>query len=198
VRGLPADGARVGFRLHANAWLHTEGGRALLDSAAWPQVGRVLDQPEELRLPRSGFTRAAEDVGALRRLRVTKGVSLPADLPMHVVCGSKDVIHSWAIPGLGVKIDCIPGFNSHRRLLFRWRGLYWGQCMEVCGRYHHWMPLLIRVVHKDLFVSWCLAYLRALEAQPSTADLEAVAGTVTRGLALWLEAPDMPGYDIGL
>jgi heme/copper-type cytochrome/quinol oxidase subunit 2 len=39
---------------------------------------------------------------------------------------------------LGIKIDAIPGFNSHRRVIFRWRGLYWGQCMEVCGRYHHW------------------------------------------------------------
>ena len=83
-----------------------------------------MSTPEELRLPRAGFTRAAEDVGMQRRLRVTKGVSLPSDVPMHVVCGSKDVIHSWAIPGLNIKIDCIPGFNSHRRLLLRWRGLY--------------------------------------------------------------------------
>jgi hypothetical protein len=63
---------------------------------------------------------------------------------------------------LGVKIDCIPGFNSHRRALFRWRGLYWGQCMEVCGRYHHWMPILVKIVHKDLFLMWCLSFLRLL------------------------------------
>lgn len=77
------------------------------------------------------------EIGAIRRLRVTKGISLPSDAPVHLIAGSKDVIHSWAVPGLGVKIDCIPGYNSHRRVLFRWRGVYWGQCMEVCGRYHH-------------------------------------------------------------
>jgi heme/copper-type cytochrome/quinol oxidase subunit 2 len=37
--------------------------------------------------------------------------------------------------------------------------------MEVCGRYHHWMPILVKVVHKDLFFSWCLAYVRALEVR---------------------------------
>ena len=66
------------------------------------------------------------EISSMRRLRVTKGICLPSDYPIHLVCGSKDVIHSWAIPGLGVKIDCIPGYNCHRRVLFRWRGVYWG------------------------------------------------------------------------
>lgn len=92
--------------------------------------------------------------GLTHRLFITSGVVLPTDVPMHLICGSKDVIHSWAIPGLFVKIDCIPGYNCHRRLLIRWRGLFWGQCMEVCGRYHHWMPILIKTTHYDLFILW--------------------------------------------
>lgn len=40
--------------------------------------------------------------------------------------------------------------------------------MEVCGRYHHWMPILVQVAHKDIFVSWCLAFIKALEAQSSS------------------------------
>ena len=99
------------------------------------------------------YTSMPEDIRSIRRLRSSKAVCLPCDTPLHIVCGSKDVIHSWAIPGLGIKIDCIPGFSSHRRLLLRWRGVFWGQCMEVCGRYHHWMPILVHVTHKDLFVS---------------------------------------------
>lgn len=102
------------------------------------------------------------DIGSMRRLRVTRGICLPSDYPIHLVCGSKDVIHSWAVPGLGLKIDCIPGYNCHRRVLFRWRGVYWGQCMEVCGRYHHWMPIMVKIVHRDSFLSWCLIYLRFL------------------------------------
>jgi len=92
--------------------------------------------------------------GLTSRIRVTSGVILPSDINIHLICGSKDVIHSWAIPGLGIKIDCIPGYNCHRRLLLRWRGLFWGQCMEVCGRYHHWMPILIRVSNIDYFMLW--------------------------------------------
>jgi len=69
--------------------------------------------------PRQGYLPINSDISTSRRLRVTKGITLPSDIPMHVICGSKDVIHSWAIPGLNVKIDCIPGYNSHRRLLLR-------------------------------------------------------------------------------
>lgn len=111
---------------------------------------------------RFNFKEINNNISNIKRLRVSKGICLPSDFNIHIICASKDVIHSWAIPGLGIKIDCIPGFNSHRKVLFRWRGLYWGQCMEVCGRYHHWMPILVRIVHKDLFLSWCLSFLRAL------------------------------------
>lgn len=57
--------------------------------------------------------------GLTHRLYITSGLVLPSDVAIHIICGSKDVIHSWAIPGLFVKIDCIPGYNCHRRLLIR-------------------------------------------------------------------------------
>ena len=50
------------------------------------------------------------------RYTINAGLVLPSDTSIHIVCGSKDVIHSWAMPGLLIKIDCIPGFNSHRRV----------------------------------------------------------------------------------
>lgn len=58
------------------------------------------------------------------RYTINAGLVLPQDVSIHLVCGSKDVIHSWAIPGLLLKIDCIPGFNSHRRVNLKWSGLY--------------------------------------------------------------------------
>lgn len=106
------------------------------------------------RKPISAGYRTSLVGGLVSRLRLTSGVRLPSDTPIHIICGSQDVIHSWAVPGLSIKIDCIPGYNCHRRLLIRWRGLFWGQCMEVCGRYHHWMPLLVNVVHIDIFSMW--------------------------------------------
>jgi heme/copper-type cytochrome/quinol oxidase subunit 2 len=133
------------------------------------------------------YTAMPEDIRSIRRLRSSKAVCLPCDTPLHVVCGSKDVIHSWAIPGLGIKIDSIPGFSSHRRLLLRWRGVFWGQCMEVCGRYHHWMPILVHVTHKDLFISWCLVFLKTLEGR-SLAPLQ--PDVLPAQLCAWLAAAE--------
>lgn len=96
--------------------------------------------------------------GLTSRLNITSGLILPANTPIHIICGSKDVIHSWAIPGLFIKIDCIPGYNCHRRVFLKWQGLFWGQCMEVCGRYHHWMPILIKITHKELFLLWARSF----------------------------------------
>jgi hypothetical protein len=95
----------------------------LVDSLAKLGFSNLGNSELEVR-PRQGYVPLNSDISVSRRLRVTKGVTLPSDTPMHVICGSKDVIHSWAIPGLNVKIDCIPGYNSHRRLLLRWRGAY--------------------------------------------------------------------------
>lgn len=96
--------------------------------------------------------------GLTSRLNITSGLVLPSNTPIHIVCGSKDVIHSWAVPGLFIKIDCIPGYNCHRRIFLKWQGLFWGQCMEVCGRYHHWMPILIKITHKELFLLWARSF----------------------------------------
>jgi heme/copper-type cytochrome/quinol oxidase subunit 2 len=137
------------------------GNRLPLDVAAFVGVEIKEKTPKK---PFQGYVPLSSNISASKRLRVTKGVTLPSDIPMHIICGSKDVIHSWAIPGLCVKIDCIPGYNSHRRLLLRWRGAYWGQCMEVCGRYHHWMPIMVNVTHPTLFLDWCLTFLRGLDA----------------------------------
>ena len=142
----------------------TGSGHSLTSLIAALDLARLTGPDRGFR-PRQGYVPLSSSISASRRLRVTKGISLPSDTPMHIICGSKDVIHSWAIPGLGVKIDCIPGYNSHRRLLLRWRGAYWGQCMEVCGRYHHWMPIMVNVVHPALFADWCLAFLRGLDTQ---------------------------------
>jgi heme/copper-type cytochrome/quinol oxidase subunit 2 len=99
------------LRPHSTSFLYPLAHNISLFSSA-PLAG-------ESRPARSGFMAIREDVGSIRRLRVTRGVCLPSDVALHGIFGSKDVIHSWAIPGLGIKIDCIPGYNSHRRVLLR-------------------------------------------------------------------------------
>jgi len=93
------------------------------------------------------------------RIQADKAVAMPTDTRLQILAVSKDIIHSWAIPSAGIKIDCIPGYSSHRLAIFTLSGVYWGQCMEICGRFHHWMPIVVYFLRRDLFCLWCLHFI---------------------------------------
>jgi len=93
------------------------------------------------------------------RLQATGAIALPIELRIHILASSKDVIHSWAIPSAGIKIDCVPGYSSHRVTIILVSGIYWGQCMEICGRFHHWMPIVVFFLKKDLFFLWAANFM---------------------------------------
>jgi hypothetical protein len=93
------------------------------------------------------------------RLHATGAIAMPTEIRLQILASSKDVIHSWAIPSAGIKIDCIPGYSSHKVAIFLLSGIFWGQCMEICGRYHHWMPIIIYFMKRDLFFLWCTHFV---------------------------------------
>jgi heme/copper-type cytochrome/quinol oxidase subunit 2 len=93
------------------------------------------------------------------RLHATGAIAMPIEMRIQILASSKDVIHSWAIPSAGIKIDCVPGYSSHRVIIFLVSGIFWGQCMEICGRYHHWMPIIIYFMKRDLFFLWCTHFI---------------------------------------
>lgn len=91
---------------------------------------------------------------ARRLLRTTRTLVLPAYTNISIIANSYDVVHSWFIPGLGLKIDCVPGKSTHHSLYIDNVGLYYGQCAEICGRYHHHMPIRICALPFDHFIVW--------------------------------------------
>ena len=93
------------------------------------------------------------------RIQADKAVAMPTDTRLQILAVSKDIIHSWSIPAAGIKIDCIPGYSSHRVAVFTLSGIYWGQCMEICGRFHHWMPIVVYFMRRDLFCLWCIHFI---------------------------------------
>ena len=93
------------------------------------------------------------------RLHATGAIAMPIEIRLQVLASSKDVIHSWAIPSAGIKIDCVPGYSSHKVMIFLVSGIFWGQCMEICGRYHHWMPIIVYFMKRDLFFLWCTHFV---------------------------------------
>jgi heme/copper-type cytochrome/quinol oxidase subunit 2 len=84
---------------------------------------------------------------------------MPIEMRIQILSSSKDVIHSWSIPSAGIKIDCVPGYSSHKVMVFLVSGIFWGQCMEICGRYHHWMPIVVYFMKRDLFFLWCTHFV---------------------------------------
>ena len=98
-------------------------------------------------------------VNSMLRLHATGAVAMPVEVRLQILASSRDVIHSWSVPSAGVKIDCVPGFTSHKIMIFLMEGIYWGQCMEICGRYHHWMPIMVYFMRRDLFFLWCTHFI---------------------------------------
>jgi hypothetical protein len=83
------------------------------------------------------FRPMRKGISNMVRLHATGAVAMPIEMRLHILASSKDIIHSWALPSAGIKIDCIPGYSSHRVAIFLVSGIFWGQCMEICGRFHH-------------------------------------------------------------
>lgn len=114
-----------------------------------------------LKLLKNQYRPMRKSIANMLRLHASGAVSMPIEVRMQILASSKDVIHSWAVPSAGIKIDCVPGYSSHKVMIFFLSGIFWGQCMEICGRYHHWMPVIVFFMKRDLFFLWCthFAYL---------------------------------------
>jgi len=92
--------------------------------------------------------------GRLRLLEVDRKVWLPIDTHIRVIITAVDVLHSWAVPSLGVKMDAVPGRLNQIGLFINREGLFYGQCSEICGVNHGFMPICVKAVSPNLFNGW--------------------------------------------
>jgi cytochrome c oxidase subunit 2 len=92
--------------------------------------------------------------GQKRLLDVDNPVVIPCDVPVKFLITSNDVIHSWAMPSAGVKMDAVPGRTNEVVLQIPKTGIYYGQCSELCGVNHGFMPIMLKVVTKEEFAYW--------------------------------------------
>lgn len=100
--------------------------------------------------------------GTFRLLEVDNRVVLPINTHIRVLITAADVIHSWAVPSFGIKVDAVPGRLSQASLFIRRQGVYFGQCSEICGVNHGFMPIVIRTIPKRAFVKWVVYKLENL------------------------------------
>ncbi len=92
--------------------------------------------------------------GQLRLLEVDNRMVIPADTTVRLIVTASDVIHSWAVPAFGVKIDAIPGRLNEIWIRSEHEGVYYGQCSELCGAGHGYMPIAVEVVSQGAFNAW--------------------------------------------
>lgn len=99
---------------------------------------------------------AKEDLeaGQPRLLTVDEEVVLPIDTNIRVLLASDDVIHNWAVPSFGIKIDTVPGRTNETWVRINREGVFKGQCSELCGVNHGFMPISVTAVSKEAYKAW--------------------------------------------
>nr|YP_010254293.1 cytochrome c oxidase subunit II [Micromus paganus]QTZ19023.1 cytochrome c oxidase subunit II [Micromus paganus] len=89
-----------------------------------------------------------------RLLDVDNRTILPMNTQIRILVTAADVLHSWTVPALGVKIDATPGRLNQTNFFINRPGLFFGQCSEICGANHSFMPIVIESIPMNFFISW--------------------------------------------
>nr|QXT44689.1 cytochrome c oxidase subunit 2 [Hydrecotermes kawaii] len=92
--------------------------------------------------------------GMFRLLDTDNRVVLPMNSPIRLIVTAADVLHSWTVPGLGVKTDATPGRLNQVSFSINRPGILYGQCSEICGANHSFMPITIESVSTNQFINW--------------------------------------------
>ena len=118
--------------------------------------------------------RIDKGIPAPRLLAVDNEVLVPVDKYVHVLVTSTDVIHNWTIPSFGSKTDAVPGRVTATWFHVKQEGIYYGQCSELCGKDHAFMPIGVRVVKEAVFNEWVEA-MKARDRRKAREIIDRVA-----------------------
>lgn len=91
-----------------------------------------------------------------RLLEVDNRVVLPINTQIRILVTAADVIHSWTVPALGVKVDGTPGRLNQTNFFINRPGLFYGQCSEICGANHSFIPIVIESIPTNFFIKWII------------------------------------------
>ena len=129
--------------------------------------------------------------GLVRQLSVDNEIAVPEGKVVHMLVTASDVIHNWTIPSFGSKVDAVPGRVTATWFKATKRGMFYGQCSELCGKDHASMPIAVRVVSQKVFDDWAAAMRAARSETNSTRRRE----HINRARAIMRQAAidDAPG-----
>nr|YP_007625201.1 cytochrome c oxidase subunit II [Pseudohynobius puxiongensis]ACK38318.1 cytochrome c oxidase subunit 2 [Pseudohynobius puxiongensis] len=97
--------------------------------------------------------------GQFRLLEVDNRMVVPMESPIRMLISAEDVLHSWAVPSMGIKTDAIPGRLNQTTFIAARPGVYYGQCSEICGANHSFMPIVVEATPLNYFQTWSSSML---------------------------------------
>jgi cytochrome c oxidase subunit 2 len=147
-------------------------------------MSKLDEQSNETRQLGSGMDPKAVTVDGYNTylLNVDQPLVVPVGIKIRFVITADDVIHSWWVPALGWKIDAIPGIVNAAWTNIKEPGVYRGQCAELCGQDHGFMPIVVKALPKAEFEQW-LAAQQAAHAPPAPAAASTAAAPKTAQVA---------------
>ncbi|MEZ0497123.1 cytochrome c oxidase subunit II [Sphingomonas sp. IW22] len=162
----PAPENAVTIKAIGNQWYWTY---EYPDHGGFSITANMLKERNEV----AAGQRFRTDADGPRLLAVDNRIVLPVGVPIRLITTANDVIHSWAMPAFWVKLDAVPGRLNEISFTIREPGLYFGQCSELCGARHAYMPIAVEAVTPEVFARWVAAKGGTMPgaAAPSTAPV---------------------------
>ncbi|WP_084238882.1 cytochrome c oxidase subunit II [Sphingomonas asaccharolytica] len=140
----------ITLKVTGNQWYWTY---SYPDNGGFEITANLLKEKDEV----GRGERARTDDDGPRLLAVDNRVVLPVGVPIRLITTSADVIHSWAMPAFWIKLDAVPGRLNETSFTIEKPGVYFGQCSELCGPKHAYMPIAVEAVPLDLYNKWVVA-----------------------------------------
>ncbi|WP_407692128.1 cytochrome c oxidase subunit II [Qipengyuania aquimaris] len=131
------------------------------DNGEFEIISNMLDDAE------------AEARGEPHQLAVDNRMVVPVGVPIRMQITAADVIHSFAVPSLWFKLDAVPGRLNEKILMVEKPGVYYGQCSELCGARHAYMPIAVEALPLEQYNQWVLAQGGTIAGAEETGDLDA-------------------------
>ncbi len=146
----PAPSGAVTLKAIGNQWYWTY---QYPDNGGFEVTANMLKEKDQV----GPGERARTDADGPRLLAADNRIVLPVGVPIRLITTANDVIHSWAVPAFWIKLDAIPGRLNETSFTIDKPGVYFGQCSELCGARHAFMPIAVEAVPPAQFAAWVRA-----------------------------------------
>ena len=145
------------------------------DNGGFEVISNMLKEPDEVK----AGERARTDADGPSHLAADARMVVPAGVPIRLQTTGADVIHSFAVPSLWYKLDAVPGRINEKVLFIKEPGVYYGQCSELCGARHGYMPIVVEALPKAQFEAWVLTQPGGTVGKPAAAAAPVAAPAKT-------------------